>query len=98
MLGREDCSHRVAFFCKQKTAYEMKECDWSSDVCSSDLCSRVAAFVCWRRCGVVCALYTKEVRRWLLPPHAPLLTFPLPRPKACCSPFHWRPARSSGVA
>src|SRR3546814_5417294 len=25
------------FFCKQKTAYEMRMCDWSSDVCSSDL-------------------------------------------------------------
>ena len=29
---------RRVFFCfKQKTAYEIKECDWSSDVCSSDL-------------------------------------------------------------
>src|ERR1051326_9181833 len=26
-----------SFFFKQKTAYEIKECDWSSDVCSSDL-------------------------------------------------------------
>ena len=25
------------FFFKQKTAYEIKECDWGSDVCSSDL-------------------------------------------------------------
>src|SRR5210317_2464681 len=25
------------FFFKQKTAYEFSECDWSSDVCSSDL-------------------------------------------------------------
>src|SRR3546814_13832684 len=25
------------FFCKQKTAYEMRIRDWSSDVCSSDL-------------------------------------------------------------
>src|SRR3546814_7263701 len=25
------------FFCKQKTAYEMRSSDWSSDVCSSDL-------------------------------------------------------------
>src|ERR1051326_3075038 len=25
------------FFFKEKTAYEIKECDWSSDVCSSDL-------------------------------------------------------------
>ena len=27
------------FFLKQETAYEIKECDWSSDVCSSDLVS-----------------------------------------------------------
>src|SRR3546814_1611832 len=26
-------------FFKQKTAYEMRISDWSSDVCSSDLCS-----------------------------------------------------------
>src|SRR3546814_20184584 len=25
------------FFCKQKTAYEMRISDWSADVCSSDL-------------------------------------------------------------
>src|SRR3546814_5471472 len=29
------------FFCKQKTAYEMRISDWSSDVCSSDLNLRV---------------------------------------------------------
>src|SRR3546814_19069161 len=28
----------VIFFFKQKTAYEMRISDWSSDVCSSDLC------------------------------------------------------------
>src|SRR3546814_15709832 len=28
------------FFFKQKTAYEMRISDWSSDVCSSDLISR----------------------------------------------------------
>src|SRR3546814_6696105 len=27
----------VCFFVKQKTAYEMRISDWSSDVCSSDL-------------------------------------------------------------
>ena len=27
----------VFFFFKQKTAYEIYQCDWSSDVCSSDL-------------------------------------------------------------
>src|SRR3546814_5141981 len=29
--------YRVIFFFKQKTAYEMRISDWSSDVCSSDL-------------------------------------------------------------
>ena len=28
----------MLFFFKQKTAYEMYHSDWSSDVCSSDLC------------------------------------------------------------
>src|SRR5213596_982576 len=27
----------MIFFFKQKTAYEIRPCDWSSDVCSSDL-------------------------------------------------------------
>src|SRR3546814_5619477 len=35
------CSHSddvvLLCFCKQKTAYEMRISDWSSDVCSSDL-------------------------------------------------------------
>src|SRR3546814_12672219 len=29
----------ICFFFKQKTAYEMRISDWSSDVCSSDLCA-----------------------------------------------------------
>src|SRR3546814_6622192 len=32
----------VFFFFKQKTAYEMRISDWSSDVCSSDLMAMVA--------------------------------------------------------
>src|SRR3546814_4231111 len=31
------CGHLLFFFFKQKTAYEMRISDWSSDVCSSDL-------------------------------------------------------------
>src|SRR3546814_7782405 len=31
------CSFVFFFFFKQKTAYEMRISDWSSDVCSSDL-------------------------------------------------------------
>ena len=38
MLGQLEHSHsRCFFFFKQKTAYEIVDCDWSSDVCSSDL-------------------------------------------------------------
>ena len=33
------------FFFKQKTAYEIKECDWSSDVCSSDLPEAAGGYV-----------------------------------------------------
>src|SRR5881296_1938836 len=38
------------FFFKQKTAYEMLLCDWSSDVCSSDLSGRqiLDVFTCIR--------------------------------------------------
>src|SRR3546814_18956263 len=38
---------RLFFFFKQKTAYEMRISDWSSDVCSSDLLS-AAATAGWR--------------------------------------------------
>src|SRR3546814_8564964 len=38
-----ECKDRVFgfFFCRQKTAYEMRISDWSSDVCSSDLSMQV---------------------------------------------------------
>ena len=32
---------RDIFFFKQKTAYEIYQCDWSSDVCSSDLIDQI---------------------------------------------------------
>src|SRR3546814_1291184 len=34
------CCYSCFFFFKQKTAYEMRISDWSSDVCSSDLVLR----------------------------------------------------------
>src|SRR3546814_17529507 len=41
----------VFFFCfKQKTAYEMRISDWSSDVCSSDLLA--VAWFAWSRLAV----------------------------------------------
>src|SRR3546814_14367576 len=45
------CICSIFFFFKQKTAYEMRISDWSSDVCSSDLSPfRHAA----RECGSSC--------------------------------------------
>ena len=35
-MVRDDVFSSIFFF-KQKTAYEIYQCDWSSDVCSSDL-------------------------------------------------------------
>ena len=46
------------FFFKQKTAYGIKECDWSSDVCSSDL-SPVCGDVVRRRRGI-----TRDLARY----------------------------------
>src|SRR3546814_3892072 len=36
----------IFFFFKQKTAYEMRISDWSSDVCSSDLVEQAARGRC----------------------------------------------------
>src|SRR3546814_1099595 len=44
------------FFFKQKTAYEMRISDWSSDVCSSDL-QRDAVFQRQRRADGAAQLY-----------------------------------------
>src|SRR3546814_8793196 len=42
MFGCDACVDifSLFFFFKQKTAYEMRISDWSSDVCSSDLAAR----------------------------------------------------------
>src|SRR6056300_527049 len=40
--GGEHGDECFFFFFKQKTAYETSECDWSSDVCSSDLKQKTA--------------------------------------------------------
>src|SRR3546814_908061 len=37
------CTRFLCFFFKQKTAYEMRISDWSSDVCSSDLLAHFSA-------------------------------------------------------
>src|SRR3546814_4386703 len=47
----------VLFF-KQKTAYEMRISDWSSDVCSSDLDPFVGT-------GTTCVVAERMGRRWI---------------------------------
>src|SRR3546814_14985312 len=42
-MAVDQCFSWFVFFYKQKTAYEMRISDWSSDVCSSDLQMRIIA-------------------------------------------------------
>src|SRR3546814_13448354 len=65
------------FFFKQKTAYEMRISDWSSDVCSSDL-------------AAPCAHDRENIPRLRSPPRhragattAGCRLAPQPRPRAC---------------
>src|SRR3546814_92720 len=46
------------FFFKQKTAYEMRISDWSSDVCSSDLLHCLILSFCWCMCKYITAYLT----------------------------------------
>ena len=41
------------FFFKQKTAYEIYQCDWSSDVCSSDLMQEFSSAILCVLCGEI---------------------------------------------
>src|SRR3546814_9132250 len=54
------CISFFFFFFKQKTAYEMRISDWSSDVCSSDLLGRITKLLdqLADRFGTFCALYS----------------------------------------
>src|SRR5213596_3978243 len=55
------------FFFKQKTAYEIRPCDWSSDECSSDLdpgsTLRQVGFVSWG--GILCLFGCAAAFGWL---------------------------------
>ncbi len=46
------------FFFKRRAAYEVKECDWSSDVCSSDLAvmSDTGVSATWKNAAIRIAL------------------------------------------
>src|SRR3546814_3839971 len=50
------------FFFKQKTAYEMRISDWSSDVCSSDLSRRAHAYTSSPTTAVAAPTYPVEVQ------------------------------------
>src|SRR3546814_16761637 len=54
------------FFFKQKTAYEMRISDWSSDVCSSDLDDDLVVMA--SEIGVLDIPPEKIVRQWRLQP------------------------------
>ena len=53
------------FFFKQKTAYEIYQCDWSSDVCSSDLVEdgagqHFAFLTFWACAGILAGQHLKD--------------------------------------
>src|SRR3546814_2727865 len=60
------CVCCCVFFFKQKTAYELRISDWSSDVCSSDLGGLPAFGAMARRpfklCGFAAKLREKHIR------------------------------------
>src|SRR3546814_1398924 len=61
----------VLFFFKQKTAYEMRISDWSSDVCSSDLPSPavcVRSLVQMLASSVISFMRRTPLQRWLCRP------------------------------
>src|SRR3546814_2640349 len=57
----------MIFFFKQKTAYEMRISDWSSDVCSSDLgCPRSSNLL--REASARSSTFAPAGSRWPTPP------------------------------
>src|SRR3546814_7005941 len=55
--------YRCFFFFKQKTAYEMRISDWSSDVCSSDLLGRDVVMVTGSDSAVVSGR-NAQIKAW----------------------------------
>src|SRR3546814_11740014 len=93
------------FFFKQKTAYEMRISDWSSDVCSSDLVGGAGEIDrhrgSWRRDlppgyklrASARALLVRRAARWSMRVHHP----PDRRPP-CPATERWRTAAGHGRA
>src|SRR3546814_5608568 len=68
------CDADVDFFFKQKTAYEMRISDWSSDVCSSDLNGRAIGAGC--RVGIAEELHEAAERNGADLPAGAILVVP----------------------
>src|SRR3546814_4890682 len=81
----------TVFFFKQKTAYELRISDWSSDVCSSDLTICVSPSIATpiNRVRVVCALGLTIATFW---PTSALTMVDLPAlgaPTTATKPQRW---------
>src|SRR3546814_1749882 len=77
----DDIVYAYFFFFKQKTAYEMRISDWSSDVCSSDLCgSADLAYATGLRAGKRYVLFNGALECSLI------VCDPIARPRAAATP------------
>src|SRR3546814_10366578 len=61
------CFFFYFFFFKQKTAYEMRISDWSSDVCSSDLFPRQSGTLSQHSFGRAACLKSRSAHCWGTP-------------------------------
>src|SRR3546814_2541773 len=61
------CSCFFFFFFKQKTAYEMRISDWSSDVCSSDLSMEFGNFTVRNIFGYITSLVRQSINTGATP-------------------------------
>src|SRR3546814_21066654 len=80
----------IVFFFKQKTAYEMRISDWSSDVCSSDLAPSPPA-----ACTATCAPDTRTTPLSWQPLDASPTQVTVPLPTSCEPDERRRPSLTS---
>src|SRR3546814_9456702 len=80
------------FFFKQKTAYEMRISDWSSDVCSSDLRSDRAAILSPKRLLMGSALFSA----FAFAPAVQAQSVPDPSQSDAASPVQDAPSQGVG--